>query len=64
MPVHIHSEATVALIARAFQKLKERPDIGRAKALQLAMLSLQKTDKRFWHPAHWAPFVVVGEGAG
>lgn len=61
---YVDSQATVALITKAFAMLKQYPRIGRAKALQLAMLSLQVSGKRTWHPAYWAPFVVVGGGAG
>ena len=61
---YVDSQATVALITRAFALLKQYPGIGRAKALQMVMLSLQATGKRTWHPSYWAPFVVVGEGAG
>ena len=62
---YVDSQATVALITKAFAALAKDPKIGRARALQQAMLSLQGSAKtRFWHPAYWAPFVVVGEGAG
>ena len=59
---YVDSQATVGLITKVFALLKQHPNIGRSKALKLAMLSLQTTGKRTWHPAYWAPFVVVGEG--
>jgi CHAT domain-containing protein len=38
--------------------------VGRSEALRRAMLSMiDKGEKREAHPAYWAPFVVVGEGA-
>lgn len=60
---YVDSGSTVSLITKTFAMLKRRPRIGRAKALQLAMMSLQRRGKHTWHPAHWAPFVLVGEGA-
>lgn len=61
---YVDSLATVTLITKAFEALKRDPTIGRAGALRQAMLSLIDEGKRTWHPAYWAPFVVVGEGAG
>jgi CHAT domain-containing protein len=38
--------------------------IGRPEALRRAMLALiDKGEPKDAHPAYWAPFVVVGEGA-
>jgi hypothetical protein len=37
--------------------------IGRDEALRRSMLSLISSGGRNAHPANWAPFVVVGEGA-
>jgi CHAT domain-containing protein len=38
--------------------------VGRAEALRQAMLTMiDKGEAREAHPAFWAPFVVVGEGA-
>jgi CHAT domain-containing protein len=38
---------------------------NKAEALQRSILALMQTPgkPRFAHPAFWAPFVVVGEGA-
>jgi CHAT domain-containing protein len=58
----------VKLTTRAIAELREDPKIGRAEALQRAMLALMADTSRpaGWtpaaHPAVWAPFVVVGEG--
>jgi CHAT domain-containing protein len=60
---YVDSQATVMLITKAFDELKWDPKIGRARALRQAMLSLIKSKQRTWHPAYWAPFVVVGEGS-
>jgi CHAT domain-containing protein/Tfp pilus assembly protein PilF len=59
----VNSEATVKLITGAFDKLNADPRIGRAEALRHSMLSLIKQGRDYAHPANWAPFVVVGEGA-
>jgi CHAT domain-containing protein len=60
----VNSEATVRLITRSFDELKAHPKIGRAESLRRAMLSLIEQGGGYAHPANWAPFVVVGEGAG
>ena len=61
---YVDSHATVDLITTAFRVMRNSPELGRAKAMQLAMLSLLTKGRREWHPSFWAPFVVVGEGAG
>jgi len=61
---YVDSQATVSLITKAFAALRRNQDIGRAGALREAMTILMKDEKRTWHPEFWAPFVVVGEGAG
>jgi CHAT domain-containing protein len=61
---YVDSAATVELITNAFSELKAEPRIGRAEALRRAMIGLiGKNDPLAPHPAYWAPFVVVGEGA-
>jgi CHAT domain-containing protein len=60
---YVDSEAAVALTSGAFAELKAAPTIGRAEALRRSMLALIDTGGRNGHPANWAPFVVVGEGA-
>jgi CHAT domain-containing protein len=59
----VNSEATVRLITKAFDELKISPKIGRAEALRRSMLALIGKGGGYAHPANWAPFVVVGEGA-
>ena len=42
----------------------KRVGVGRAEALRRSMLALiEKGAPHEAHPAYWAPFVVVGEGA-
>lgn len=61
---YVDSQATVALITGAFAELKADRRLGRAEAMRRSMLRLIASgDERMAHPANWAPFVVVGEGA-
>lgn len=59
----VNSEATVKLITKGFDELKADPKIGRAEALRRSMMALINKGDGYAHPANWAPFVVVGEGA-
>jgi tetratricopeptide (TPR) repeat protein/CHAT domain-containing protein len=60
----VASETTVKLVTHAISELKSDPKLGRTEALRRAMLSLSTTGKAYEaHPAFWAPFVLVGEGA-
>ena len=52
-----------ALTSSAFAQLQANPSLGRAEALRRSMLALMDKGGRHVHPAYWAPFVVVGEGA-
>ena len=56
--------AAVALVTRAFDELRDRPKIGRAEAMRLAMTAMIEGGGTAAHPQFWAPFVIVGEGAG
>ncbi len=59
------SEAAVKLTTRTFSEMNGDPAIGRAEALRRSMLALiDKGAPYERHPAYWAPFVVVGDGAG
>lgn len=66
---YVDSRAAVKLTTGAFTELRNDPTIGRAEALRRAMLAVAADSARpsNWvpagHPAVWAPFVVVGEGA-
>ena len=59
----VDSEATVALITKAFDEMKAGRKVGRAEALRRSMVALIERGGRYAHPAVWAPFVVTGEGA-
>ena len=59
---YVNSQAAVALVTKTFAELETKPQIGRAEALRLSMLALA-TQPATAHPAIWAPFVLVGEGA-
>jgi CHAT domain-containing protein len=60
----VDSLATVKLITSTVSALAENKEIGTAEALRRAMLALiDKGTPHEAHPATWAPFVVVGEGA-
>jgi len=60
----VYSTAAVRLTTRTIAELGAHPEIGRAEALRRAMVEIierGRVDEA--HPAYWAPFVVVGEGA-
>ena len=60
----VNSQATVSLITKAFDEMRDDGKIGRAEALRRSMLTIIRSGGRnAAHPANWAPFVVVGEGA-
>jgi CHAT domain-containing protein/tetratricopeptide (TPR) repeat protein len=60
----VYSEATKTLVTGAIREMARDGHVGRAEALRRAMLALADSgDPAESHPAYWAPFVVVGEGA-
>ena len=60
----VYSDATVKLITKALSTMAADPSVGRAEALRRSMLAMiDKGEPHEAHPAYWAPFVVVGEGA-
>jgi CHAT domain-containing protein/Flp pilus assembly protein TadD len=60
----VYSDATVKLITTALSTMAADTHIGRAEALRRSMLALiANGTPQETHPAYWAPFVVVGEGA-
>jgi CHAT domain-containing protein len=62
---YVDSEAAVHLTTGAFAELNQHPRIGRAEALRRAMARLiQHGQPDQARPEYWAPFVLVGEGAG
>jgi CHAT domain-containing protein len=62
----VDSNAAMRLTTSTFDTLKSDPALGRAQALRRAMLAYMTdtTNPLNAYPALWAPFVVVGEGAG
>ena len=60
---YVDSQAAVSLVSTTFEVLARAPQTGRSEALRRAMINLIDASGRMWHPAHWAPFTVVGEGA-
>jgi CHAT domain-containing protein len=63
-PVETFSAQT--LIKTTFSVMASSPAMSRAEAMRQAMRQLHAADVRNvqWrgHPAHWAPFTIVGEG--
>jgi CHAT domain-containing protein len=60
----VDSDATVKLVTGAVHEMARDTKEGRAEAMRRAMLALiDKGRPEEAHPAYWAPFVVVGEGA-
>ena len=62
----VESNAAMRLTTSTFDILKSDPTLGRAEALRRAMLAYMNdaANPLNAYPALWAPFVVVGEGAG
>lgn len=64
----VNSQSTVRLITKAMAEItraeETRQPIGRAEAMRRSVVAMIDTgDPVEAHPALWAPFVVVGEGA-
>jgi len=60
----VNSTAAVALTTGAFNAMSKDKRIGRGEAMRRSIVALVEGG-RPWeaHPAYWAPFVIVGEGA-
>ncbi len=60
----VESEPTVRLITGAMEAMRHDPSIGRAEALRRSIVAMiDRGSLQDAHPASWAPFVLVGEGA-
>jgi len=60
----VYSDATVKLITVSVRDTTRDPKVGRAEALRRSMFArIDKGAPYEAHPAYWAPFVVVGDGA-
>jgi CHAT domain-containing protein/tetratricopeptide (TPR) repeat protein len=60
----VASPSAAKLVSSAVGEIAREPRSGRAEALRRAMLMMiDKGEPRHAHPTHWAPFVLVGEGA-
>ena len=61
----VNSDAAAKLTTGLFEVLETNPEMGRAEALQNSMMSLASDDAspHYSHPAFWAPFSLIGEGA-
>jgi len=59
----VYSSAAVEIITGAFEALKRDETLGRGEALRVAMRATVERGGFRAHPAYWAPFALVGEGA-
>ncbi len=58
----VYSASTVELVTATMDRLAADPGLSRAEALRQAMLAFLERPDLDPHPAHWAPFSLVGEG--
>ena len=55
----VDDEATSLVIREFYRQLKTGGDISKATALQNAQKMLL-SQKNFYHPAYWGPFLILG----
>jgi CHAT domain-containing protein len=55
----INDESSSLLVSEFYRHLKATPTPTKAEALQRAQ-QVTKSDPRYRHPAHWAPFLMIG----
>jgi CHAT domain-containing protein len=56
---YVKDEATSQLMTTFYQRLLKNPELSKAQALQEAQKNLF-AQRNFRHPAHWAPFLLIG----
>jgi CHAT domain-containing protein len=54
----VNDPATALLVSEFYRQLKN-PSVSKAEALKRAQLKLMD-DPRYWHPAYWSPFLLIG----
>ena len=61
----VESTSAAELTTGMFDAMDRDSDIGRSEALQMSMVDLMTDKDRAYysHPAFWAPFSLVGDGA-
>ena len=61
----VESTSAAELTTGMFDAMNRDSDIGRSEALQMSMVDLMTDKDRAYysHPAFWAPFSLVGDGA-
>ncbi|HUJ72298.1 MAG TPA: CHAT domain-containing protein, partial [Verrucomicrobiae bacterium] len=55
----VNDQASTALISAFYSEWNRAGSVSKARALQLAQLSML-ADKRYRHPCFWAPYLVIG----
>ena len=55
----VNDDSSKLLIAGFYKNLRDNPGMSKARALQLAQLSLWKEDS-YKHPEVWAPYLMIG----
>jgi CHAT domain-containing protein len=58
----VETESAKLLTTRTFEHYTANPYAGKAESLRQAMLSVMAMPK-YQHPAFWAPYALVGDGA-
>lgn len=55
----VDDEATSLVVMEFYRQLLQHPGLSKAKSLQNAQKKLIE-QVRYWHPAYWAPFLLIG----
>ncbi|MDA9300631.1 tetratricopeptide repeat protein [Amylibacter sp.] len=61
----VDSNSAISITTGMFKAIKSNPNMGRATALQKAMAQMASSNEKnhYSHPAFWAAFSLIGEGA-